>query len=354
MTTTDISVKVYNHTDSVDSQLCHMFPSNPGYCVALVYCKRVSSVLSIIGCILTIFLIWLFKKYAEFAQRMIIHLSLGSLQLAISYIMGDFYIDSTIACIVQATWMQYSIWHILLWVCLIILNLLLNILWSKSLQRYETVMSIVGWLVPGFLAALPFIWNAYGPAGAWCWIKNEWAWRFGLWYIWDFISFIAIFICIVVVNFKLRNRFEADLTTMDAATFMRKQEMDRDIRTLRLYPIFYFLAIIFPLTNRLQNAILYATEEGYVFPLVLLHCMFGPLKGFANAVVFLMDERTRTLLNKRSFKEAWEKRFRRDVIREFPYGQQALANDFDIEMGESQDVRSVSNETDKVESVNSV
>ena len=108
--------------------------------------------------------------------------------------------------------------------------------------------------------------------------------------------------------------------------------MDRDIRTLRFYPIVYFLSIIFPLTDRLQNAVSYATEEEYVFPLVLLHCMFGPLKGFANAIVFLVDERTWKLLNKRSLKEAWEKKFRRGVVREYPIGNQALANDFDIEL----------------------
>ena len=318
-----------------DSQLCPTFPSNPGYCTALVYSKRVSSILSIIGCILTIFLIWLFRKYAEFAQRMILHLCLGALQLAICFIMGDFYIESTLPCTVQATWMQYSIWHILIWECLIILNLLLNIVWSKSLQTYEVAVSVFGWLVQGVLTALPFIWNAYGPATAtWCWIKNEWAWRFGLFYIWNFVTFIAIFVCIVVINVKLRNRVKIGHTSEDAATFMRKQEMDRDIRTLRFYPIVYFLSIIFPLIDRLQNAVSYsATEEEYVFPLVLLHCMFGPLKGFANAIVFLVDERTRKLLNYRSLNEAWEKKFRRGVVCEYPIGNQALANDdFDIEL----------------------
>ena len=349
MNTTDIPVE-----DTQNFQFCHMFPSNPGYCTALVYSKRVSGVLSIIGSILTIFLVWFLKKYAEFAQRMIIHLSLAALLLAIAYIMGDFYIDSTIACTVQATTMHYSIWCILIWECLIILNLLMNILWSKSLETYEGIVSVVGWLVPGLLAALPFIWNAYGPAGAWCWIKNEWTWRFGLWYIWDFVSFIAILICIVVINVKMKNRVEASLTTTDTATFMRKQEMDRDIRTLRLYPIVYFLAIIFPLANRLQNAISFATEEGYVFPLVLLHCMFGPLKGFANAIVFAMDERTWKLLNKRSFKEAWDKRFRRDVIREYPYGNRALANDFNIEIDVTSDVTHTDDGACTEETVNSV
>ena len=343
-----------SYNNSENPELCSMFPSNPRYCTALVYSKRVSGVLSIIGCVLTIFLVWFFKKYTEFAQRMIIHLSLGALQLAICYIMGDFYVESSISCIVQATWMQFSIWHILIWEFLIILNLLLNILWSKSLRSYEGVVSIIGWVVPGWLAAIPFIWNAYGPAGAWCWIKNEWTWRFGLWYIWDFASFIAILICIIVINVKMKQEFESALTTTDATAFMRKQEMGRDIRTLRLYPIVYFLAIIFPLANRLQNAVSFATEEGYVFPLVLLHCIFGPLKGFANAIVFVLDERTRNLLNKRSFKEAWDKMFRKDVIREYPYGNRALANDFDLGTCVYEDIGNANEGSRTEENVNPV
>ena len=292
--------------------------------------------LSIIGCILTIFsLIWLFRKYTEFAQRMIIHLSLGALQMAISFIMGDFYIKSTPACTIQATWLQYSIWHILIWECLIILNLLLNIVWSKSLQSYEVSVSVLGWFVPGVLAGLPFIWNAYGPTATWCWIKNEWALRFGLFYIWNCVTFILIFVCIVVMNVKLQNHVQLVSTSMDAVSFMRKEEMDRDIGTLRFYPIVYFMSIIFPLIDRIQNAVSVSSQEEYIFPLVLLHCMFGPLKGFANAIVFLVDERTRKLLNKRSFKDAWERRFRSNTIREYPYGNQTLANDFDMEISET-------------------
>ena len=328
MANTD-GVMSYNDSDHTRHD-CIIFPDNGGYCTALVVCKRASSMLSITGCLFDMFVIWLFRKYTEFAQRMILYLCFGSLLLSISYIMGDFYTEVTTVCVVQSVFMQYSICHILIWVCFIILNLLLNIIWSTSIMQYEAILFVCGWIIPGGLAALPFIDNIYGPAGAWCWMINKWTWRFGLWYFWEFLSFICIFVCIFVMIFKLRHRSEEKLEFMDAATIMRKHVIDQDIRTLRIYPIVYLLPSIFPMVHRVQNAISYEKgDERYIFTFVLLHAVFAPLKGFAVSVAFLMDGRTRSVLNRRSFRDAWTQRFRTIVIREFPYGQQA---DFDIEI----------------------
>ena len=41
---------------------CLMFPDHSEYCVTLVYCKRLSSMLSTLGCIFTITIIWIFKS----------------------------------------------------------------------------------------------------------------------------------------------------------------------------------------------------------------------------------------------------------------------------------------------------
>ena len=219
-----------------------------------------------------------------------------------------------------------SMWYI-------IINLVLNIKGETSFQRHEMIIAILGWTIAILMAALPFIDNIYGRAGAWCWMTNTWVWRFGLWYIWDSVSFVGMLICIIIISYKLRVRLEENVGTTDGASFMREQAIDQDIKTMRAYPTVYFLMNLFPTINRIQNAASGTTEvEGYVFPLVLLQCIFGPFLGLAISVTFVMDDRTRSVLNVRSIQQAWTRKRNSYVIREYPYGEQIMLSDIDLEV----------------------
>ena len=311
---------------------CEMFPDHPEQCTWLLSCKRISASLSIVGCLFTIFIIWLFNKYTEFTQRMIIHLSVGTLLQAVSYIMVDIVSEVSLLCIVQGALMQFVAWVILLWILAIIINLLLQVMSAKRLANYEIQISIFCWLFPVLLAAIPFADNAYAPAGAWCWLKNTWEWRFGTWYIWSIVSEVFLFVSIVLITYKLRQNEKSVVGTYDSEYSARHRVTKEAVRTLRVYPIAYFLVILFPTINRIQNVIHGSHgHDAYVFPLVLLHSLTDPLDGALITMVFVMDRRTRRVLSFKRIREAWKKKFQNNVeIHEFKVKSRLSGSDFII------------------------
>ena len=313
---------------------CEMFPHQPHYCDWLLSCKRIAACLSIVGCLFTVFIIWLFHKYTEFSQRMIIHLSIGTLLQALSYLMVDISTEITPLCIVQGALMQFVAWVILLWILAIIINLLLHVTGtgSRTLERHEYGVSLFCWFVPVLIAALPFLDEAYAPAGTWCWLKNTWGWRFGSWYIWSICSCVFIFVSTVIVAYKLRTMSESVVGTFDSSYERRQKSIKDAVRTLRLYPIAYFLVILFPTINRIQNA-LHGSQghDAYVFALVLLHSLTDPLDGAVITLVFVMDKRTRHHLTWKAIRDAWIRKFQTKVeIHEFHLKSRLSRSDFVI------------------------
>ena len=280
------------------------------HCEWLKLCKRFSASFSIVGCIFTIFIIWLFKKYTEFSQRMIIHLSIATLLQAIFYVLVDIVLEATVMCKMQGALLQFIAWVILLWILSIIFNLLWNVIWMKNLEKYERRISLLCWGLPIVIAGVPFADNAYAPAGAWCWYKNSFAWMFGSWYVWSQSSFVFIFVSIVVITYKLRKVSKDLVGTIDDDFTRRKQSIKEAVRTLRLYPIAYFLVILFPTIHRIQNVVEGSPEHHRgKFILVLLHSLTDPLDGAIITLVFVMDKRTRQVLNLKFMREAWKKKF---------------------------------------------
>ena len=311
---------------------CIIFPDHPDYCDWLLSCKRIAGCLSVVGCLFTVFIIWLFHKYTEFSQRMIIHLSIGTLIQAVIYLMVDIVSEATPLCIIQGALMQFVAWVILLWILAIILNLLMHVIGSRTLEKHEKIVSVFCWFVPVLISALPFIDNAYAPAGAWCWLKNTWGWRFGSWYIWSISSCVFIFISIVFITYKLRTNSESVVGTTDSG-FTRGHLSIRDaVRTLRVYPIAYFLVILFPTINRIQN-VLHGSHghDAYIFELLLLHSLTDPLDGAVITLAFVMDRRTRHFLNWKAIREAWKRKFEsKEQIHEFKLRSKLSVSDFVI------------------------
>ena len=208
--------------------------------------KRISASLSIIGCLSTIFIVWLYRKYTEFTQRMIIHLSIATLLQAIIFLLVDIEQESTPLCKAQGALLQFSSCVILLWIISIIVNLLCNVIWLRIIDKCEPVITFICWGLPMIIAAIPFTDDAYAPAGAWCWYKNSVGWMFGTWYAWSMASFVFLFISIAVITYKIRSRSKDVVGTFDAENYSRRKSIREAVHTLRIYPIAYFLVILFP------------------------------------------------------------------------------------------------------------
>ncbi|XP_013420698.1 cyclic AMP receptor-like protein A [Lingula anatina] len=296
-------------------QACSMFRDDPHKCEILIAVKRTTASLSFLGCIFMISVIVLFRKYIVFTQRLILYLSVAAFMDSIAYIMGDMHPDGPL-CDFQAFFMTLFDWSVLLWVCAITLNLAMLVIAMKKTEKYEWVYHIVCWVIPIIISCLPFAGDRYGPSGAWCWI-TEWPWRFGIWYVPLFLIIALLFVVYVYITVVVNRRVHTWEGTYDPDVERNKQMLKEDIKPLRGYPFVYLAVSIFPLINRIQNAV--SSDHQPVFALLILHVISSPLHGALNTVVFGMDKDTVSKLTPSQIKlaiQSW--RAGRSIIEEFP------------------------------------
>ncbi|XP_069103712.1 cyclic AMP receptor-like protein A isoform X2 [Argopecten irradians] len=286
---------------------CPLFPNEPGHCDVLIAIRQTTGALSFVGCTFMIAVIWLFKKYAAFSQRLILYLSIGALLDSIAYLMGGLRPDGPM-CDFQAWWMTFFDWTVLLWVCCITFNLYLNVIKMITKESLEWVYHVLCWGLPLLLSCLPFIGNHYGPAGAWCWIADNWHWRVGIWYGPLFLMILCLFVVYIYITYVLTRKASSWQGTYDPDTERHKELMKEDIKPLRAYPCIYLAVSIFPLINRIQNAI---SPEYPVFPLMVLAALSSPIHGAVNAIVFGLDRETFSRLTPSQIKVAFLKRISR-------------------------------------------
>lgn len=298
---------------------CPLYPSQPSRCDIILSIKRTSASLSLLGCIFLIFLIWLFKKYKFFVQRMILSLGIAAFLDSISYIMGDIYPEGNL-CDAQAFLMSYFDWAVLCWVCCITFNLWLITIKHISSREYEKWYHVVSWGVPLFWAVIPLIGGHYGPAGVWCWIdNNSYAWRFAVWYVPLFILIIGMALTNSYIVWKVYSR-----ASEWEGTFRQEHEtstnlLKEEVKPLLAYPLIYLFINICPLILRIHNAT--HKHDPTHFPLLVLTVIFGPLQGACNAIAFAMDRETRTRLTWTEIKLAMRSRSSSGtgrVIRNYP------------------------------------
>ncbi|XP_005100358.1 cyclic AMP receptor-like protein A [Aplysia californica] len=265
---------------------CISFPDNPSHCDAVVVARKVSGSLSLIGAIFMVFVIWLFKRYVAFSQRLTLYLSISSLLHSIGFLMGS-RIDDGPFCDFQGWYITYFHWQVMLLVGCITFNLFMNVVRLTTTAKFEWVYVVICAAVPLVVSLLPFIDNVYGPSGSWCWIVEDTKWRIGIWYG-PLFTFIIILIAVYgFIIFTLLRKASTWEGTYDPNTHRQHQLMKEDIKPLRFYPFVYLAVSVFSLINRIQNAI---SPDYHVFALVLLATMTSPLQGALNAIAFGIDK----------------------------------------------------------------
>ncbi|XP_048247317.1 G-protein coupled receptor 1-like isoform X2 [Haliotis rufescens] len=302
------------NASSLSLNRCPMFPDNPDHCDTVVLVRKVVASFSFIGCVFMIFVIWLFKKYIVFTQRLILYLSISALLDSISYLMSDMIPDSKL-CNFLGWWLTFFDWTVLLWVGCITFNLYMNVIRATTTHRFEWAYHILCWVFSFVVSCLPFINDRYGPAGAWCWIIEDWKWRLGIWYGPLFIIIALLFVAYIYISVMLHRKANTWEGTYDPDTEREHQMLKEDIKPLRFYPFVYLAVSIFPLINRIQNAI---SPHYHVFALVLLASISAPLHGALNAIVFGMDKETLHKLKPAQIRVAFQSHLHHQEVREYP------------------------------------
>jgi len=301
---------------SVSNASCTSFPDNPSHCDLIISVRKASGSFSLIGCLFMVFIIWLFKRYVVFAQRLILYLSIGALLDSVAYLMSSSIEDGAF-CDFQGWWLTFFDWQVLLLVSCITFNLFMNVVKLTATARFEWLYLVVCWVVPLIISCLPFAGGVYGPAGAWCWIiEGQSSWRMGIWYVPLFIIIFLLIITYVYIVYTLRRKASSWEGTYDPDTERQHQLMKEDIKPLRVYPFIYLAVSLFPLINRIQNAF---SPDSHVFGLVLLASIASPLHGALNAIAFGFDKDTLAKLRPSEIRLAIRSKMApRSTIQEYP------------------------------------
>ncbi len=270
---------------------------------------------SLLLLIAVISMLVLFKKLHEFSQRLILYLAIASILGKIAIIVHrvdydnhttDFYVRF---CQFGGYLDEVTVWMLLMSVCSIVMYASLRILFHKDTARLELVYVFFIFVFPLTFTWIPFVFNAYGRAGAWCWIISEdrltcepyYAGQVLQYVMWFgplyFLLFLLLLIYAVLLLHQCYKRHKIKKEKGIQGTLSRRPSnlvRQQDLKELMVYPVLYFLLNIFPFINRTYNL---SSSRGPNLALWYLAAIANPLMGSLITVAYFMDPQTRKRLN---------------------------------------------------------
>lgn len=262
--------------DNLTNTSCSPY-DDPAYAkVALA--SAISALISLAASCFVIFIIILFKKWKFFPQRLILYLAIAALMTSFSTILHRVdYENQTTSfyknfCTFGGFFEQVTSWMLLNAITIITIYLFALAVFKRETGKWEVFYIILIFVFPVLISLIPFIRLSYGRAraGAWCWIRTEERencenfllgqfFIFFLWFIPLYIILVALIIMYIIILISLnwgsctkKKNWGKDKT---AETKHLQEVNKRNAISLIAYPILYFFQEIFPLMNRIQNAV---------------------------------------------------------------------------------------------------
>ncbi len=183
-------------------------------------------------------------------------------------------------CVAQAAIETYASLSSVLWTTAIAATLYQSVFMRKTADE---VKSSIKWYYvacygfPLLITIIPFTFGGYGPAGAWCWIKERYiAMRIVGFYL---PLILAIIFNAVVYTFVVRLINRTYKTGADQAS---AKQIDNTTRKLRVYPFILLIVWLPAMINRTYE--LSTGEQSY--SLFLIQQIFSSSQGMWNAMVY--------------------------------------------------------------------
>ena len=313
-----MSVTELNLTNTT---LCSIFETKPYVIVALVSAS--SGTLSALATIPVVFLIITLKRYIFFVQRLILYLCLASLlnSIAIAFRYqeaGDLQSHTEpdsgplhTLCVATAFIEQVAACSTSIAFCCVTFNLLLTTVFKKDTEKFELLYVGLIFIFPFTFNWIPFLDNAYGDAGAWCWIRSTdddcnpillgVYLRYILWYAPGTILLLVViltYIFILVWVTRQRNRW---VGKYDPITERDKENMQKEAWPLMFYPFGFVLLNIVSGINSIHDTVV---KDHPVYALWMLHAILSPLQGGYIAFIYILGKDTRKSLSCRRIRAA--------------------------------------------------
>ena len=248
--------------------------------------------ISFFCCLGVILLIVLFKKYLFFTQRMILYLDIAAMLSSLARIINVNIGLSKSYCEATGFLDQYMSSCFLIAITLLTIDIFLQAIFSLNTKKVELLYVLLIFFLPATYCWIPFRFNAYGPAGPWCWIMDRYFLQYALFYIPYFIVFpllLVLVMSMLCVLYLRRHDYEA---TIDPLTSRKRTALRKEIKILLLYPILIMLLNIVPLAVRVYDSV----TCNSMFELWVANSFIAPLEGAVIAVIFTIDPETRRRL----------------------------------------------------------
>ena len=284
---------------------CSVFATTEYAIVAGV--SAASASVSFIACLGVITLIILFKKYLFFTQRLILYLTIAALLDSVGYMLHrvDYTHENEATrgfCVFIGFFEQNTSWAELIAICCITVSLFVKATRHKDIEKLEKVYIFMIFIFPLLFNWVPFIQQAYGKAGAWCWIRSTTEdgdkcttftfgvyLRFILWYIPLYaLLIILIVLCIVIIGKVSRDKLRYE-GKYDPEAKRLQEQRQKEVQAVLWYPLSFFLIKLVALINRIHGAV----ADSPSLPLWYLHAIILPLQGGFIALAFTLDPETR-------------------------------------------------------------
>ena len=261
-------------------------------CRIIYYARTISAALSVLGCVLVLFIIMLYKKYHHFTQRLVMYLLLPTFVISAVSVYPDIS-NSDTSCEIAGFFMNWGLLSQRLIILCIVVHLLVFTFHQNRPKYLELIFHIATWGFSLCFSLVPIPGHHYGSAGVWCWIKGQSRYenelRFGCFYVWVWFCILVEIVCFVLVVVRVRKQLKMfeRMSTPDIDDL--KKSYKKYIKPLLLYPLVNFVLAIPVTANRIQN---WVHEDNPVFGLFLCHSIVYPLWGFCNAMMYFMSKET--------------------------------------------------------------
>ena len=296
-----------NNSTNTNDSVCSVFDTYPYVIVAAV--SSGSAMVSALCCIFVIGLVFLLKKKHFFTQRLILYHCLATLFRSFStilrlHLLG--YQNETSAinglCIFSGFTNQLTNWFLIMDYSVITFTLLMTAVFHKNVAHLEGLYVVLIFIFPLTFNWIPFINNAYGRAGAWCWIRNLnydncTEFRFGiilrnsLQSVPQYILLVALFSTyIFIITYLVYQWCRKRGGNIDNQGIERmKRHLREEVWPLLLFPFGVMLLNTFSFINRIY---VFVNIDNPSYVLWILSALFSPLQGGYIAVVYTLDRDT--------------------------------------------------------------
>ena len=263
----------------------------------------ITGAISCLSCLFALFLVVLFQKYRTPTQRVILYLTTTVLLLSIVQMIHSTGGDQAneIYCTITAFLDHYAGWMILMAITCLTFDLFVKVVfkWQTTI-RMEVIYVLVIYISPVLHTWIPFIDNAYGIAGAWCWIKQYnddcslyvfgLVLQFVLYWLPVYVIGTLNLVAYIIARVKATKRFNYYGGKFNPQDRTNREILLKEVDQYKLYPIIFIIVNFFPLVTRIAEA---SKNHQLIFILGILHSLCIGFQGTLIALALALDKDTR-------------------------------------------------------------